>query len=115
MDECSIAGTLEIIGDRWTILILRDAFRGVRRFDEIQHDLGIVHVPSNDFSLYDQVLDAIQLVGAAPPRYTALERDPLRAYFAMARGLQGNGIDVPAMEMTKWFEIGRASCRERVL
>ena len=39
--DCSIAGTLEIIGDRWTILILRDAFRGVRRFDEIQHDLGI--------------------------------------------------------------------------
>src|SRR5215218_5522396 len=38
---CSIAGTLEIIGDRWTILILRDAFRGVRRFDEIQQDLGI--------------------------------------------------------------------------
>ena len=41
MTDCSIAGTLEIIGDRWTILILRDAFRGVRRFDEIQHDLGI--------------------------------------------------------------------------
>jgi len=40
-DQCSIAATLEIIGDRWTILILRDAFRGVRRFDEIQHDLGI--------------------------------------------------------------------------
>lgn len=38
---CSIAGTLEIIGDRWTILILRDGFRGVRRFDEIQQDLGI--------------------------------------------------------------------------
>src|ERR1043165_7770901 len=41
MADCSIAGTLEIIGDRWTILILRDAFRGVRRFDEIQQDLGI--------------------------------------------------------------------------
>jgi DNA-binding HxlR family transcriptional regulator len=41
MTDCSIAGTLEIIGDRWTILILRDAFRGVRRFDEIQQDLGI--------------------------------------------------------------------------
>ena len=39
--DCSIAGTLEVIGDRWTILILRDAFRGVRRFDEIQQDLGI--------------------------------------------------------------------------
>jgi DNA-binding HxlR family transcriptional regulator len=39
--ECSIAGTLEVIGDRWSILILRDAFRGVRRFDDLQRDLGI--------------------------------------------------------------------------
>lgn len=38
---CSIARTLEVIGDRWSILILRDAFRGVRRFDELQRDLGI--------------------------------------------------------------------------
>ncbi len=38
---CSIARTLEVIGDRWTMLILRDAFRGVRRFDQIQRDLGI--------------------------------------------------------------------------
>ena len=38
---CSIASTLEVIGDRWTILILRDSFRGVRRFDEFQRDLGI--------------------------------------------------------------------------
>ena len=40
-DACSIARTLEVIGDRWTLLILRDAFRGVRRFDELQRDLGI--------------------------------------------------------------------------
>lgn len=39
--SCSIAGTLDVIGDRWTLLILRDAFRGVRRFEEIQRDLGI--------------------------------------------------------------------------
>lgn len=38
---CSIAGTLDVIGDRWTLLILRDAFKGVRRFEEIQRDLGI--------------------------------------------------------------------------
>jgi len=37
--DCSIARTLEVIGDRWTLLILRDAFRGVRRFDELQRDL----------------------------------------------------------------------------
>ena len=40
-DACSIARTLEVIGDRWTLLILRDAFRGVRRFEDLQRDLGI--------------------------------------------------------------------------
>lgn len=70
----------------------------------VQRAAGIEHVPSNDFALYDQILDAIQLVGATPPRYTALESEPLRAYFAMARGLQADGVDVPAMEMTKWFD-----------
>jgi len=40
-EACSIARALEIIGDRWTILILRDAFRGIRRFDEMRRDLDI--------------------------------------------------------------------------
>jgi DNA-binding HxlR family transcriptional regulator len=39
--NCSIAAALNIVGDRWTILILRDAFRGIRRFDEFQRDLDI--------------------------------------------------------------------------
>lgn len=39
--DCSIAATLGVIGDRWSLLILRDAFRGVRRFGEFQDDLGI--------------------------------------------------------------------------
>ena len=38
---CSIARTLEHIGERWTFLILRDAFYGVRRFDDFQSDLGV--------------------------------------------------------------------------
>lgn len=38
---CSIQASLDILGDRWTILILRDAFRGVRRFDEFRRDLEI--------------------------------------------------------------------------
>jgi DNA-binding HxlR family transcriptional regulator len=38
---CSIARTLELIGERWTLLIVRDAFLGVRRFDELQRNLGI--------------------------------------------------------------------------
>jgi DNA-binding HxlR family transcriptional regulator len=39
--HCSIARTLEVIGEWWTLLILRDAFFGVRRFDDFQRDLGI--------------------------------------------------------------------------
>ena len=40
-DDCSIQRTLDVIGDRWTLLILRDVFRGVRRFSQIHDDLGI--------------------------------------------------------------------------
>jgi DNA-binding HxlR family transcriptional regulator len=39
--NCSIAGTLELVGERWTLLILRDAFLGVRRFDDFQRNLGV--------------------------------------------------------------------------
>lgn len=39
--ECSIARTLDAIGDRWSLLIIRDAFYGVRRFDVFQRDLGV--------------------------------------------------------------------------
>jgi DNA-binding HxlR family transcriptional regulator len=38
---CSVARALEVVGERWTILILRDVFLGLRRFDEIRADLGI--------------------------------------------------------------------------
>lgn len=38
---CSVARALEVIGERWTILIVRDAFLGVRRFDDFQRGLGI--------------------------------------------------------------------------
>ncbi|MBG01262.1 MAG: transcriptional regulator [Acidimicrobiaceae bacterium] len=39
--HCSIESTLTAIGDRWTLLILRDLFRGVRRFEQLRRDLGI--------------------------------------------------------------------------
>jgi DNA-binding HxlR family transcriptional regulator len=39
--RCPIARTIDLVGEWWSILILRDAFRGVRRFDEFQASLGI--------------------------------------------------------------------------
>jgi DNA-binding HxlR family transcriptional regulator len=38
---CSIARTVEVVGERWTPLVLRDLFLGVTRFEDIQRDLGI--------------------------------------------------------------------------
>jgi DNA-binding HxlR family transcriptional regulator len=39
--NCSVARALEIVGERWTLLIVRDAFLGLRRFDQFQESLGI--------------------------------------------------------------------------
>jgi 5-methyltetrahydropteroyltriglutamate--homocysteine methyltransferase len=64
---------------------------------------GIEHVPSNDFSLYDHVLDTAVMFGVVPERFRAIT-DETERYFAMARGLQSAGTDVAALEMTKWFD-----------
>ncbi len=72
---------------------------------EEQRKAGIELIPSNSFSLYDQVLDATAMVGAVPERYRwDGEQVDLDTYFAMARGAQREGLDVHAMEMTKWFD-----------
>jgi len=39
--NCSVARALEIVGERWTLLIIRDAFLGLRRFEQFQENLGI--------------------------------------------------------------------------
>src|SRR5258708_8716549 len=39
--NCSIAKTLDVVGEWWTLLILRDAFGGTRRFDDFQASLGL--------------------------------------------------------------------------
>ena len=72
----------------------------------IQKKSGIQHVPSNDFSLYDHVLDTCLVVNAIPDRYKRLKnkKNFLDLYFAMARGFQSGNIDIKAMEMTKWFD-----------
>src|SRR5689334_21445019 len=48
---------------------------------------GLDHIPGNDFSYYDHMLDMAVAVGAVPARYLGIE-DGVSRYFAMARGLQ---------------------------
>jgi 5-methyltetrahydropteroyltriglutamate--homocysteine methyltransferase len=72
---------------------------------KLQQAAGLDHIPSNDFSLYDHILDLSCMVGCVPERYGwrsgAIDLD---LYFAMARGRQSGGADVTAMEMSKWFD-----------
>jgi DNA-binding HxlR family transcriptional regulator len=71
--DCPIARTLEIIGERWTILILRDLFReGPRRFQDLQQSLS--GVSPNTLSARLKVLEANGIVATRlyethPPRY----------------------------------------------
>ncbi len=70
-----------------------------------QQKAGISYIPSNDFSFYDQILDSIALFGAVPERFKFSGGNvDATTYFAMARGAQKDGLDVFAMEMTKWFD-----------
>jgi 5-methyltetrahydropteroyltriglutamate--homocysteine methyltransferase len=79
-----------------------------------QAEAGIDSIPSNDFSLYDQVLDTTCLVGAIPDRFGPARSGPLGGpvdldtYFALARGTTGTGAGrsrvVAPLEMTKWFD-----------
>ncbi|MBN9073957.1 MAG: 5-methyltetrahydropteroyltriglutamate--homocysteine S-methyltransferase [Rhizobiales bacterium] len=80
-----------------------------------QAERGVTRIPSNDFSLYDHVLDTAVMVGAVPARYGWQGGEvSLDAYFAMARGNRGeagagcghvgHGHGVTALEMTKWFD-----------
>ena len=58
---------------------------------------------SGEFSLYDHVLDHSAAFNVIPKRYVGQGLTPLDVYFAMGRGRQANGVDVPASEMKKWY------------
>ncbi|MDR1118468.1 MAG: 5-methyltetrahydropteroyltriglutamate--homocysteine S-methyltransferase, partial [Bifidobacteriaceae bacterium] len=85
---------------------LLDAAKEIRlgRLQEMRA-AGLDEIPSNDFSLYDHVLDTAWMLGALPPRFAAPagDEDPAAAldrYFAAARGAGG----AEPLEMTKWFD-----------
>ena len=69
--RCSITATLDAVGDRWTLLILRNLFRGVRRFEGLQKDLGIARnlLAARLQRLVDNGIVTRVLYQNRPPRY----------------------------------------------
>lgn len=68
---CSIAGALEVVGERWSLLIVRDILLGLRRFDELQSDLGVARnvLQTRLTRLQEQGVIEKRLYQERPPRH----------------------------------------------
>ncbi|MFJ6024651.1 winged helix-turn-helix transcriptional regulator [Brevundimonas sp. NPDC092305] len=77
--SCSIAATLEVIGDPWTLLVIRDAFRGVTRFEQWQENLGVAR------NVLAARLKTLVAHGVLEPRLYS-ERPPRNEYVLTPKG-----------------------------
>jgi DNA-binding HxlR family transcriptional regulator len=70
-ENCSIARTLAVLGERWTLLVLRQAFLRVKRFDDLQASLGIARNTLTDRlnTLVDEGILERRLYRERPPRH----------------------------------------------
>lgn len=90
--DCSIQRTLDVIGDRWTLLIIRDLFRGVRRFSRIQQDLGIAK------NLLTDRLAA--LVEAGVVEKVPYQQRPLRHEYKLTE--KGRALSPALVALMRW-------------
>ncbi len=77
--SCSIAATLEVIGDPWTLLVIRDAFQGVKRFEQWQERLGVAR------NVLAARLKTLVQHGVLEPQLYS-ERPPRNEYVLTAKG-----------------------------
>lgn len=100
---CSIARTLSVIGDRWTLMIIRNAFLGTRRFDDFHATLGMTrHVLADRLA---RLVDAGVLTRVAyqerPPRYEYRLTEQGRDLYPVLLALTGWG--------DKWLDEGKGA------
>ena len=91
-EACSVASTLEIVGERWTLHVLREAFLGVRRFEDFRRNIGVARNILSD-RLNTLVAEGIlrrERYSEHPPRYE---------YRLTRKGVDLYGI---LIELMKW-------------
>lgn len=71
---------------------------------KLQRDNGVDFISSNDYSLYDMMLDTAFMVNAVSHEVRESGLDEVDQYFSLARGHQKNGVDIKALRMKKWFD-----------
>ena len=105
-DGCSIAATLAAVGDRGTLLILRDLFRGVRRFERLHQDLGIARNLLTDRL---QRLVDLEIVHRVPYQ----DRPVRHEYHLTTKGADLSPALVALMHWgDRWYAVVRAALRE---
>jgi DNA-binding HxlR family transcriptional regulator len=92
--ECAVARSLDVIGDWWSLLILREAFAGHRRFSEIQKSLGVA---KNILSARLKKLVATGILEQVP----ATDGSSFQEYQLTAKG---RGLSMVLMALRQWGE-----------
>jgi DNA-binding HxlR family transcriptional regulator len=92
--HCNLARSFELIGDRWTLLILRSALYGVRRFDDFQADLEIPR------SVLSHRLAGLVESGIMEKREYREEGQRTRVEYALTK--MGSALGLPFIAMTEW-------------
>ena len=90
--NCSIARALELVGERWTLLIIRDAFLGRRRFDEFQKSLGVAR------NVLTERLN--RLVEEGILERTAYSERPPRSEYRLTE--KGRDLAIPLLALMQW-------------
>ena len=104
-EKCSVARTVSVIGDRWTLLVLRDCFLGVRRFEAFQERLGISRP-----MLADRLR---KLVDAGVLSKKQYEQAPARYEYRLTR--KGLDLHPVIMAIVHWGDVHMAGRRGRPL
>lgn len=104
-ERCSVARTVSVIGDRWTLLILRDCFLGVRRFEAFQQRLGIARP-----MLADRLR---KLVEAGVLRKTPYQESPPRHEYRLTP--KGLDLHPVIMAIVHWGDVHMAEPEGRPL
>jgi DNA-binding HxlR family transcriptional regulator len=93
--NCSIARSLDVVGEWWTLLILRDAFRGTRRFDDFHGSLGMARsvLTARLKKLTDEGVLEKRRYSEHPPRHEYQLTDKGLALFPVLAALQHWGDD----------------------
>jgi DNA-binding HxlR family transcriptional regulator len=90
--NCSVARALELVGERWTLLIIRDAFLGRRRFDEFQASLGVAR------NVLAERLN--RLVEEGILERTAYSERPPRSEYGLTE--KGRDLAIPLLALMQW-------------